>query len=199
MNIAGKQEIINEGLDYLHAIGTEEICRVCISYGGSCCKGCRYLKENEGCQLRNTSCTAWLCGFQQYLFLELGLLDHWEEFWNQIPGQDFRRDHTPATVTVTRSLDKPDPRIKKISAAFARDLEAWCRREHSNISLLNYTLDSHILKLSMHRDSEVTRFVLKRLKAVMRDFKQFKAEKDMYTTDSAKTTPYAERGDRPWG
>ncbi|WP_216624824.1 hypothetical protein [Paenibacillus foliorum] len=178
--MATKEEIIDHGLDYLREIGVEAICKVCIPNGGSCCKSCPYLKDRIGCQSRNTSCTAWLCGFQKYIFFELGLLEKWNSFWEQVPGQDFRRDFTPADVNISLWLDKPDPRIRLVVDAFARDLEELRVQKKIMISQFNDTLDSYMNKLLLYRDSEILRHVLKKQKVHMREFQQYKMEKENY-------------------
>ncbi len=93
-------QLIEYGLFIFKITGASSICDVCIDNGGSCCSGCQYLKEGIGCQRRNTACTAWLCGIQKFYFKEIGLLENWEEFWKQVPGQCFRADQTPEKVMV---------------------------------------------------------------------------------------------------
>ena len=69
-----RQTVIKIGVNTLREVGADYICKVCITNGGSCCNGCRHLANGIGCQQRNTSCTAWLCGFLKYLLYETGLL-----------------------------------------------------------------------------------------------------------------------------
>ena len=95
-----KEDIIHHGLDIFRLIGAHHVCNVCIKSGESCCFLCDHLEDGVGCQRRNTSCTAWLCGIQSYLFEEIELLDEWNQFWSVIPGQMFRRDHTPDKVWI---------------------------------------------------------------------------------------------------
>ena len=115
-----KQEVIGMGVQALQTIGSDAICKVCIYNGGSCCQGCHHLADGIGCQQRNTSCTAWLCGFLKLLLHETGLLKEWNDFWDQVPGQGFREDSTPETFFVEKHLYLPD--IRKLSDALAADL-----------------------------------------------------------------------------
>jgi hypothetical protein len=103
-----KDQLIQYGLTVFEEIGANEICSVCIRSGNTCCKGCEFLKDKEGCQKRNTSCTAWLCGLQKLYFNEIGLLDKWENFWTDIPGQLYRGDVTPDNVKVNQLIDFSD-------------------------------------------------------------------------------------------
>lgn len=105
-----KEHLIQYGLKVFEEIGANEICSVCIRSGNSCCQGCEFLKDEKGCQKRNTSCTAWLCGLQKHYFKEIGLLDDWENFWTKIPGKLHREDVTPDFVKVNTF-----PKIKHIN------------------------------------------------------------------------------------
>jgi hypothetical protein len=100
-----KEHLIQYGLKVFEEIGANEICSICIISGNSCCQGCEFLKETEGCQKRNTSCTAWLCGLQKLYFKEIGLLDTWEKLWAKIPGKLHRGDMTPDIVKVNKLLN----------------------------------------------------------------------------------------------
>jgi hypothetical protein len=99
-----KEHLIQYGLKVFEEIGANEICSVCIRSGNSCCQGCEFLKDKEGCQKRNTSCMAWLCGLQKLYFKEIGLLDDWEKLWTKIPGKLHRGDVTPDIVKVNTLL-----------------------------------------------------------------------------------------------
>ncbi|SFS61367.1 hypothetical protein [Paenibacillus sp. BC26] len=125
-----KQMVLDMGLHFLHKIGTEQICRVCIDAGGSCCGSCRHLADGIGCQLRNTSCTAWLCGFLKYVLFEIDLLQNWNDFWKQIPGQDYREDFTPDKLLIRNKLAAPNFRM--LGQALAADLQEL---EQSQISV----------------------------------------------------------------
>jgi hypothetical protein len=106
MSIEMKKDfLIQYGLTVFEDIGANEICSVCISSGNSCCQGCEFLKDKEGCQKRNTSCTAWLCGLQKQYFKEIGLLDEWEKLWAEIPGKLHRGDVTPDIVKLNTKLN----------------------------------------------------------------------------------------------
>lgn len=119
--IISRQTLIDLGLNYLHEVGAQHICKVCIYNSGSCCNGCQYLKDRVGCQLRNTSCTAWLCGFLKYMLYETGHLQEWFDFWEQVPGQDHRMDFTPEQVFIRKSL--PTHHLSELSLALAADLQ----------------------------------------------------------------------------
>ncbi|SFE92798.1 hypothetical protein SAMN04487969_109152 [Paenibacillus algorifonticola] len=119
-NISRKM-VIDLGMASLQSIGSEHICKVCISNSGSCCSGCRHLSDRVGCQLRNTSCTAWLCGFIKYVLYETGYLQEWNDFWEQVPGQDFREDYTPDTFLIQKNLRIPS--MRSLSEALAADLQ----------------------------------------------------------------------------
>jgi hypothetical protein len=113
-----KEAIIQHGIEILHSIGAHHVCDVCIKSGNSCCFACQHLQDGVGCQKRNTACTAWLCGIQSFLFDQIGLLDEWNRFWSEIPGQMFRRDMTPEKVSITALINtqKLDSRDGKLLA-----------------------------------------------------------------------------------
>ncbi|MDA1754770.1 DNA mismatch repair protein [Bacillus cereus] len=108
-----KEDIIQHGIEIFRLSGAYHVCKVCINSGNSCCFSCQHLQDGVGCQQRNTACTSWLCGMQGFLFDQIGLLDEWNRFWSEIPGQMFRRDCTPDTVRIisffdTKKLDSRD-------------------------------------------------------------------------------------------
>lgn len=113
-----KEDIIQHGIEIFHSIGAHHVCKVCIKSGNSCCFSCQHLQDGVGCQKRNTACTAWLCGIQGFLFDQIGLLDEWNRFWSEVPGQMFRRDMTPDTVRITSFIDtkKLDSRAGELLA-----------------------------------------------------------------------------------
>ncbi|MFD0771482.1 DNA mismatch repair protein [Bacillus sp. CGMCC 1.60114] len=100
-----KEAIIQHGIEIFRLIGAHHVCNVCIKSGNSCCFACQHLQDGVGCQKRNTACTAWLCGIQSFLFDQIGLLDEWNRFWSEIPGQMFRRDMTPEKIPITALID----------------------------------------------------------------------------------------------
>ncbi|RBW69622.1 DNA mismatch repair protein [Bacillus taeanensis] len=113
-----REDVIQYGIQVFRSIGAHYICEVCIESGNSCCFACDYLQNGIGCQKRNTSCTAWLCGIQKFFFREIGLIDEWEHFWSQIPGQMFRDDKTPDKVNITSfiNIQDLDDSLGKIAA-----------------------------------------------------------------------------------
>ncbi|MFB5760665.1 hypothetical protein [Paenibacillus medicaginis] len=167
-----KQKVIEVGLEFLHGAGADHICKVCIAGGGSCCLGCLSLKQVVGCQKRNTSCTAWLCGFLKYIFYEVGLIQEWKQFWDQVPGQDYREDFTPPYFPVLKWLDKPN--IRFLSEAFAEDLQEL--RPYNNAFWLieiKETLDRHIDSLMECSDPKIKRKIEKKIKYLTKDFRRF--------------------------
>lgn len=54
----------------------------------------------------------------RFLFDQIGLLDEWNRFWSEIPGQMFRRDMTPDKVRITSFIDtkKLDSRAGELLA-----------------------------------------------------------------------------------
>jgi hypothetical protein len=113
-----REDIIQHGLKVLQLVGSHYICEVCIKSGNSCCLGCEFLIDGIGCQKRNTSCTAWLCGLQKFYLNEIGLLDEWENLWDQIPGQGFREDNTPERIKIESllPLENLDGKVGKLVA-----------------------------------------------------------------------------------
>lgn len=165
-----KQEVIEIGLHYLEGVGSDAICRVCIPNGGSCCEGCRSLADGVGCQLRNTSCTAWLCGFLKFVYYEAGLLQGWMTFWGQVPGQDFREDFTPSRFHVEQWLKTPD--IRFLSEALAEDLlEQKDENDPYWLIEIKETFDQYIDEIMDFDDPEVTRSVKKELAYLTKDFR----------------------------
>ncbi|WP_336820391.1 DNA mismatch repair protein [Bacillus thuringiensis] len=100
-----KEDIIQRGIETFRSLGAHYVCEVCIKSGNSCCFSCQHLQDGVGCRKRNTACTAWLCGIQGFLFDQIGLLDEWNRFWSEIPGQMFRRDITPDKVRIRSFID----------------------------------------------------------------------------------------------
>ncbi len=45
----------------------------------------------------------------------------WYDFWDQVPGQDYREDFTPEVFFMDKSLNLPD--LRQLSEALAADLE----------------------------------------------------------------------------
>lgn len=168
-----KEELIQFGLQYLQGVGISYICNVCISNGGSCCMNCSDLEDGKGCQRRNTSCTAWLCGFLMFILYEAGLLKEWEQFWEQIPGKSFRTDNTPSVVHIKKEIQIPN--IQFLGQAFAKDL-ARLIKKHNNweyiIELIN-ELDRYVTRLSIYNDFETLENARKELDQLTRGFYTF--------------------------
>ncbi|GAA3404083.1 hypothetical protein ACFFNY_02410 [Paenibacillus hodogayensis] len=173
LRFATKQKVIELGLAFLDGAGAGHVCKVCIASGGSCCQSCIFLKEGAGCQKRNTSCTAWLCGFLKYILYEAGMLHDWEAFWEQVPGQKFREDETPPFFPVDRWLDAPD--VVFLSQAFVEDLNMLLpSRNMLWIHELKETLDRYVDKIMDSGDPETVRKVEKKIDYMMADFRHFR-------------------------
>jgi len=143
-----RQSVIELGVEALNEAGSESICKVCIKYGGSCCIGCRHLVNGLGCTTRNTSCTAWLCGYLKFVLYATSQHEQWNEFWKQVPGQSYREDDTPAYFTVEKSLDMRTSR--KLGEALGADLQelATKHREPGYIPMLRDKIDYNIDRLN---------------------------------------------------
>jgi hypothetical protein len=139
-----RQLVIEQGLDYLKDVGSDQLCNICIVNGGSCCKGCRNLSFKSGCRIRNTSCTAWLCGFLRYFLYEVDLLEEWNSFWKQVPGRDYREDYTPDYFEFQKTLVKRDFRF--LSNELAEDLKKLSE---------NYPKQGYIIDLRERIDSNL--------------------------------------------
>ncbi|TBL80460.1 hypothetical protein EYB31_08595 [Paenibacillus thalictri] len=176
-----RQTVITMGIHALHEIGSDSICHVCIADGGSCCKGCRHLVTGIGCQKRNTSCTAWLCGFLKFFLYETGLLREWNDFWDQVPGQDYREDFTPEVFYVTKSLHLPD--LRNLSEALATDLHELAK-SHIAIGFiltLREKIDKHIDQLNECQHDRKKKAKLKRnIKMLSSPFHRFQKELHEY-------------------
>lgn len=166
--------VIDLGIRALQAAGSEHICKVCIANGGSCCNGCRHLVNGVGCQLRNTSCTAWLCGFLKYLLYETGQLQEWNYFWEQVPGQDYREDFTPEVFFVENYL--PTYSFGELSEALAADLEELARAHIAIgfIIMLREKIDKNIDRLDTCRHDVKKQARIKRnIKILSSPFRRF--------------------------
>lgn len=174
MRLTSKRNVIELGLQVLQGAGTDHICKVCIASGGSCCQNCGFLKDGVGCQQRNTSCTAWLCGFIKLLFYEAGLLGDWERFWDEVPGQQFREDATPDSFPVNHWLEVPN--IRHMAEAFAEDLvELKQNRSLFWIHELKETLDAYLDDIQVCDDPQAARKLDKQIRWLIKDFRRFRA------------------------
>lgn len=176
-----RQNVISMGIHALHETGSDAICKVCITNGGSCCQGCRHLARGLGCQQRNTSCTAWLCGFLKFFLYETGLLGEWNTFWEQVPGQDYREDFTPELFFVNKPLDLPN--IRNLSEALAADLQELSR-SHIAIGFiltLREKLDKYIDQLDeFQHDSKKKTKIRRNIKMLSSPFHRFQKELQDY-------------------
>ncbi|NBD27142.1 hypothetical protein [Paenibacillus glycinis] len=184
-----REAVIEAGLRYLRESGTDSICKVCISHAGSCCIDCLHLQDRVGCQRRNTGCTAWLCGFHNFLLYELDQLEAWNRFWDEVPGQDYRTDETPAFLYMSRSLSAPDFRL--VSEAFASDLEELAVKHVALgfIFTLREKLDKQVERAALYRDdprysTEINRRIQElsypfyRFRAALHDYRLRAADRD---------------------
>lgn len=179
--LVSRQTVITVGIHALHEIGSDSICNVCIANGGSCCQGCGHLVNGIGCQKRNTSCTAWLCGFLKFFLYETGLLQEWNDFWEQVPGQDYREDFTPEVFYVTKSLHLPD--LRNLSKALAADLHELAK-SHIAIGFiitLREKIDKYIDQLDECQHNRKKTSELKRnIKMLSSPFHRFQKELHEY-------------------
>ncbi|OUS69467.1 hypothetical protein B1748_31290 [Paenibacillus sp. MY03] len=171
-----RNALIVDGMKTLGELGTHHICNVCISYGGSCCRGCPHLADGLGCGQRNTSCTAWLCGFLKYYLYEIGVLDEWQSFWEQIPGQDYREDFTPERVDVNLAMPRANARHERLGLALGADLR---QIEQSHVAIgfiltLREKLDKTMDQL-MHCGTDRKRRIRlqRKIKMMTADFRSF--------------------------
>lgn len=173
-------EVIEQGTEYLYAIGSELICRVCIDNGGSCCTGCRNLADGIGCKLRNTSCTAWLCGFLRYFLYETKLLQEWASFWEQVPGRDYREDYTPDHFTVRKTLSKHNLRL--LGSELAEDLKALAesKGKSSYIIDLRDQIDHRLEELQIWKNDSKQASARNNLQLLSRPFRRFHQALERY-------------------
>ncbi|RXZ84808.1 DNA mismatch repair protein [Paenibacillaceae bacterium] len=176
-----REDVIKLGLGALQEIGSERICKVCIPNGGSCCSGCAHLVNGAGCQLRNTSCTAWLCGFLKFLLFETGQLQQWSSFWRQVPGQDYRIDFTPEKFVIEQPLEVPN--LNRLSAALAEDLRDLAKTKPAKgyILELREKLDGYIDQYMSPESSVRKRTGIKRkLKGLTKEFHRYQIAIEEY-------------------
>jgi len=171
-----RAEILESGLTALQQLGAGHICAVCIPRGGSCCSGCQELLPGVGCQKRNISCTAWLCGFLKYMLYETGLLRQWYSYWDQVPGLDFRVDFTPEQVTMNESLYLPN--LNELSEALSYDLEelSQLHTEAGYILALREKLDRYIdrwLDCDAAANPTTARYLQRSIKQLAAPFHRF--------------------------
>jgi hypothetical protein len=169
-----KQKVIDDGVMALRELGTESICKVCIANHGSCCNSCWHLSDGVGCQRRNTSCTAWLCGFLKYMLYETDLLQEWNDFWDQVPGKDYRTDFTPEYFFVQQSL--PIHNLRNLSEAFSADLEELAGNNKTKGFILQFRekLDSDIDLYQFYKNDPKRRTKIKwEIEELSRQFHRF--------------------------
>lgn len=157
-----KKLVIDLGMNYLQEMGSNHICKVCISNGGSCCSGCHHLTDGIGCGHRNTSCTAWLCGFLKYVLFETGRLQEWNDFWDKVPGKDHRTDFTPEYIYIRKSLHIQT--MTNLSEALAADLKELTQINTTSgyILTLREKIDNNIDQYLYYKDDPTKQAKLKR-------------------------------------
>ncbi|WP_139991261.1 hypothetical protein [Paenibacillus paridis] len=184
-----KADVIKSGLMVLSELGANHICKVCIANSGSCCNGCRNLLDGVGCQLRNTSCTAWLCGFHKYLLYEVGQLEGWYMFWDQIPGQDYREDFTPDELMLEKTWQSQQQTLDHLGEALAADLQEM-ERSHIAIGIiltLREKLDKNIdLYMDGEQDHKKRLRLKRKIKVLSSDFQRFHFLLNKYHKEQAE-------------
>ena len=183
-----RQTVIKIGVDALNEAGTDLICKVCIMNGGSCCNGCHFLANGIGCEKRNTSCTAWLCGFLKYLLYATGLLKEWDDFWRQVPGQSFREDFTPEFFFVDKQLQMQS--IRNLSEALATDLDEIATKHIAIgfIITLREKIDKNIDRLNDCKHDPKKQIKIERnIKVLSSPFLRFQKELREYHLNNSNT------------
>jgi hypothetical protein len=69
-----RDEIIHYGLKIFKEIEANEICRVCISSGNSCCFGCDFIQDKVGCQKKILHVSLGYVGCNNIILREIQLL-----------------------------------------------------------------------------------------------------------------------------
>lgn len=162
--LISRQNTIEQGVAAFNELGMNHICKVCIANSGSCCHDCLHLRDGIGCQKRNTSCTAWLCGFHKYFLYEIDQLKHWNEYWKQIPGQQYREDFTPEMVKLKQPLHMDTLNVEHLAEELAYDLQeiAHTHLTRGFILTLREKLDNNIDQLLDGDYDDKKRAVLRR-------------------------------------
>jgi len=173
IRLVTREKVIETGLEALQEIGISQICKVCIFHGGSCCSGCRNLSDQVGCQLRNTSCTAWLCGFLKYMLYKTDLLQEWNDYWDQVPGQDYREDFTPEVFFLQKQLEIPD--MKELSKALAADLNTLAEKQAADdfILTLRDKLDKNIDQFYYYNNESIRKTIKNNIDRLAGPFHRF--------------------------
>lgn len=171
-----RTSLIENGMLILNEWGANHICKVCIANSGSCCRDCHHLLDGVGCQLRNTSCTAWLCGFHKFLLYEVGQLEEWNDFWHQVPGQDYREDFTPEHIVIDKALRRQKQTMEHLGEALAADLQEM-ERSHIAIGIiitLREKLDKNIDQLmNVENDPKKQIRLRRKIKVLSSGFQRF--------------------------
>ena len=99
-----KEDIIQHGIETFRSLGAHYVCEVCIKVEILVVFHANIYKmeldvEKKYCLY---SLVMWN---SRFLFDQIGLLDEWNRFWSEIPGQMFRRDITPDKVRIRLFID----------------------------------------------------------------------------------------------
>ncbi|WP_131012873.1 hypothetical protein [Paenibacillus thalictri] len=117
----------------------------------------------------------------KFFLYETGLLREWNDFWDQVPGQDYREDFTPEVFYVTKSLHLPD--LRNLSEALATDLHELAK-SHIAIGFiltLREKIDKHIDQLNECQHDRKKKAKLKRnIKMLSSPFHRFQKELHEY-------------------
>jgi hypothetical protein len=135
------------------------------------------LNDGVGCQQRNTSCTAWLCGFQKFIFYQAGLINEWNTFWEQVPGQGYRQDSTPSEFTIDNWIEAPD--IRHLTEAFALDLEEQRRIQFYPFWIfeLKDSLDRYVDQILACKDPHKIKKIERKISKLTYEFYRYREAK----------------------
>lgn len=99
-----KEDIIQHGIETFRSLGAHYVCEVCIKVEilvvfMPTFTRWSWMSKKKYCLY---SLVMWN---SRFLFDQIGLLDEWNRFWSEIPGQMFRRDITPDKVRIRSFID----------------------------------------------------------------------------------------------
>ncbi|WP_218090263.1 hypothetical protein [Paenibacillus solanacearum] len=118
-------------------------------------------------------------------------MNTWYDFWDQVPGQDFRVDFTPEVMNVTKPLQLPQ--LHRLSEALAADLHELAR-SHIAIGFiltLREKIDKQLDELEHCRHSRhKTNQVKRNIRILSSPFHRFHKELDEYRQQASWSTNF---------